>query len=111
MREWNYNKEYVIINYMNEQNQSESLEQLLLKMYENTEKTRKYIMWGRIMSLIYLILIMLPLILAVIYLPPLIQNIMVPYQELLGSDPKATKLLQQINNLQNSGLNLEELMK
>lgn len=96
---------------MDQPNQNQSLEQLLVKIYENTEKTRKYILWGRVMSLIYLILIILPLILAVIYLPPMIQNIVTPYKELLGDDPKAKNLLQQLDKLQNSGLDLEQLMK
>lgn len=86
-------------------------EQLLLKIYENTEKTRKYIMWGRVMAFIYLLLIIVPLILAVIYLPPLLSNVIEPYKELLGDDPKATKLLEQIDKLQNSGLDLNNLLK
>jgi len=96
---------------MDQPNQNQSLEQLLLKIYENTEKTRKYILWGRVMSFIYLILIILPLILAVIYLPPLIQNIVAPYQDLLDNDPKARNLLEQLDKLQTNGIDLEGLMK
>ena len=57
---------------------------LLQAIYKNSEKVRKYIMWGRVMSAIYIVLIFAPLIVAAIYLPPLIKNAIGPYQELLG---------------------------
>lgn len=96
---------------MSKQIQDLTPEQLLWKIYENTEKTRKYILWGKVMSLIYIILIIVPLILAVIYLPPMLESVIQPYKELLGDDPKATQLLEQINKLQNSGLDLNQLLK
>ncbi|HPA25861.1 MAG TPA: hypothetical protein PLK76_03835 [bacterium] len=96
---------------MSKQIQDLTPEQLLWKIYENTEKTRKYILWGRVMSLIYLILIVAPIILAIIYLPPMLSNVIQPYKEFLGDDPKTTKLLEQINKLQNSGLDLNQLLK
>lgn len=57
--------------------------EILLKIYEDTRKTRRYIMLGKIISAIYLILIIAPLILAAIYLPPLLKNVVGPYKELL----------------------------
>ncbi len=96
---------------MSKQIQDLTPEQLLWKIYENTEKTRKYILWGKVMSLIYIILIIVPLILAVIYLPPMLESVIQPYKELLGDDPKVTQLLEQINKLQNSGLDLNQLLK
>lgn len=59
-------------------------QQLLQEIYKQTEKTRKYIMAGRIISFIYLILIIAPLVFAAIYLPPLMKSYLAPYQELLG---------------------------
>ncbi len=85
-------------------------EELLWKIYENTEKTRRYVFWGRIMSLIYLLLIVVPLILAFIYLPPLLKNTLAPYQEFLGNDPRSQGILNQLEGLKKGG-GIEELMK
>ncbi len=86
-------------------------EVLLQAIYKNSEKVRKYILWGRIMSTVYLVLIFAPLILAIIYLPPLIRNAIGPYQELLGTfggsvgpaakEQKLEGALGEFGNLQN----------
>ncbi len=65
--------------------------EILLKIYENTRKTRRYILFGKIISVIYLILIIAPLIFAAIYLPPLLKNAIEPYKELLGASPTNQK--------------------
>jgi hypothetical protein len=65
--------------------------EILLRIYENTRKTRRYILIGKIISVIYLILVIAPLILAAIYLPPLLKNAIEPYKELLGADNKASQ--------------------
>jgi len=57
---------------------------LLRALYVNSEKVRKYIFWGRVMSALYLFLIIAPLIAAIIYLPPLIQQYGDTYKELLN---------------------------
>jgi len=58
--------------------------QLLKVIYLQVEKTRRYILWGRIISIIYLFILVAPIIVAIIYLPPFIQGIVGPYKELLG---------------------------
>ncbi|HOZ36968.1 MAG TPA: hypothetical protein PLR18_04040, partial [bacterium] len=60
---------------------------LLAEIREQTEKTKKYIRAGRVISFIYLILIVAPLIFAAVYLPPLLKSYVAPYQELLGTTP------------------------
>ena len=57
---------------------------LLVEIYQQTEKTRKYILTGRIISLVYVILIIAPIILAIIYLPPLLEQAFEPYKTLLN---------------------------
>lgn len=86
-------------------------EVLLQAIYKNSEKVRKYILWGRIMSTVYVILIFAPLIIAAIYLPPLIRNAVGPYQELLGifgasigpagKEKKLEGSIGELGNLQN----------
>ncbi len=74
-----------------------SQEEILQKIYESTEKTRKYIMWGRVLSFIKILIIIIPIILAIIYLPPLIKNAVQPYQELLETSNQGKNILQNFN--------------
>ncbi len=60
-------------------------ESLLRALYANSEKVRKYIFWGRVMSALYLFLIIAPLVAAIIYLPPLIEQYGNTYKELLDA--------------------------
>lgn len=74
--------------------------EILLKIYENTRKTRRYVLFGRIISAIYLILIIAPLVLAAIYLPPILKDAAGPYKELLNlnsAQPKTNLDLNQID--------------
>ncbi|HOY55980.1 MAG TPA: hypothetical protein PLH37_00930 [bacterium] len=86
-------------------------EEILWKIYETTEKTRKYILWGRVMSFIYIFLIVAPMILAIIYLPPLLSNIVGPYKELLGSDPKTQKILNNIPTASDGTVDVNKLLQ
>jgi len=52
-------------------------------IYWSTEKIRRYIFWQRIFGLIKILIIVVPLIFAAIYLPPLLQGLFAPYAELL----------------------------
>lgn len=80
----------------------EEHKEILLKIYENTRKTRRYIMIGKIISIIYFILIVAPIIFAVIYLPPLLKNVAGPYQELLGQTESLKGVdVDKINNILN----------
>lgn len=52
-------------------------------IYWSVEKVRRYIFWQRVFSIIYIIIIVAPVIVAAIYLPPLLKNYLGPYLELL----------------------------
>ncbi len=84
----------------------EENQRLLQVILKNSEKTRKYILWGRVVSTIYLIVVVAPIILAIIYLPPLIRQITQPYRELLSSTPEkgntGSDIINQIEKLLNS---------
>jgi uncharacterized BrkB/YihY/UPF0761 family membrane protein len=86
-------------------------EELLWKIYKNTEKTRRYIFWGKIMSLIYLLLIIIPIILAIIYLPPMLEKVLQPYQSLLNKTNQSSDLLNQLKDLPANGLDLNSLLE
>lgn len=59
-------------------------QEILERIYENSEKTRRYILFGRILSFIYLLMIVAPIVFAIIYLPPMIEKIAQPYADLLN---------------------------
>jgi hypothetical protein len=89
-----------------------STEELLWQIYRSTERTRRYILWGRIISFVYFLLIVIPIILAIIYLPPMLGNILAPYQELLSGASNAGAATNQLNNvLKNNNLDLNQLLE
>jgi len=81
-----------------------SQQELLWKIYESTERTRKYIMWGRVMSVIKILIVVIPIVLAIIYLPPYIEKLLSPYEELMQGAQNKTDLLKDID-LKNLDLN------
>ncbi len=52
-------------------------------VYWSVEKVRRHLFWQRVVSIIYIIMILAPLIIAAIYLPPFISTYLGPYMELL----------------------------
>ena len=71
--------------------------------YEMAKKTKRYMLIAQIMGVLKILIIVVPLVLAFIYLPPLLKNFMVPYQELIGDNNIMDQLqeLQGTNQLQN----------
>ncbi len=61
-----------------------SPEEILKEIYECCEKTKRYILWGRIMTAFQILLIVVPIILAVLYLPPYLDSLFAPYKSLLN---------------------------
>lgn len=56
--------------------------QLTRNLQESVGKINSYLKWQRVFSTIYFVLVVAPLILAVIYLPPLIRPYIEQYQQL-----------------------------
>lgn len=59
--------------------------ELLENIYRVNLKTKKYLFLSQILSLIKIILIVIPTVFAIIYLPPVIQNILRAINELMVS--------------------------
>lgn len=77
-------------------------------IYGLCRKTKRYLLIVQIMSWLRVLLILVPLILAIIFLPPLIKSYLAPYQELLGGG--GSSILNQLKGLQGSG-DLQNLLK
>lgn len=73
--------------------------ELLINIYKQTEKTRKYILFGRIVNALYLLLIVG---LGITLLPPLVKNVVGPYQELLNTS-------NNLNNINVDSLNSQSI--
>lgn len=74
-----------------EQKNEESLKELLEKNIKLTEEVRemtihikKFIYWQRIFGFLKLFIILIPIILSIIYLPPLLDGLIEQYQSILG---------------------------
>ncbi len=69
---------------------------LTQEIYRMTKKIKSFIAFQKVMSFIYFLLIVVPIILGIIYLPPLLKNVYSQYSELLGGE---------------GGINIESLLK
>lgn len=74
-----------------------SLEELLAEnlmltreIYERTKKTQRYILFGQIFTIVKMILIVGPIILAILYLPQLVREAVGAYSDLLGGGTGST---------------------
>lgn len=59
--------------------------ELLEKIHNSQEKVRKYILWGRVLSFINFLLIVVPIVLGLILIPPLLKDIIAQYTDTLES--------------------------
>lgn len=66
---------------------------LLKDIHQATERTRRYILMGEILSVVKILIIVVPIIWGFIYLKPYLQNALTTYQEILGV-PSAAGVLQ-----------------
>ncbi|MDO8668533.1 MAG: hypothetical protein Q7K35_05630 [bacterium] len=79
---------------MNEENKISETEQIKKLLEENleyskeiytmTRKIKSYITFQKVMSVIYILLIIVPIILSILYLPPLLKGVFDQYKDVLG---------------------------
>ena len=55
-------------------------------IYKDTQKIRRFMFWRMIINIIWIILIIAPAIVAIIWLPPLLNNLFGSYANLLGGN-------------------------
>lgn len=76
---------------------------LTKEIHEMMEKTKRYMAIRAIMGVVYLILILGPIVLAFIYLPPLLQSFISQYQSLFNVGSGAGVDFSEILQMYNSG--------
>lgn len=62
---------------------AENLE-LTKKVYELTQKIKRYFIWQQIFGVIKILIIVIPLVVGAVYIYPLLNNVVSTYQRLLG---------------------------
>ncbi|MDD4900532.1 MAG: hypothetical protein PHS62_00260 [Patescibacteria group bacterium] len=100
----------------NKTNETEQIKKLLeqnleysQEIYRLTKSIKRYITLQKIISVIYLLLIVVPLILGLIYLPPLLKTYMGQYQELLGGSSVQDLLKGSAGNLNLNNVDVNNL--
>jgi len=73
----------------------------------NTDKTAKAMKWMQVMSFLRILLIIIPIILAVLYIPPFLQSLVGNFGQFYGGDQ--LNILDQFKNLNPTNVNLDEV--
>lgn len=72
--------------------------ELTKEIYVMTKKIKGYITFQKVMSLVYVTLIVVPIILSIIYLPPLLKGVFDQYKDVLGIQPSSDSSVQNLLN-------------
>jgi len=78
---------------------------LAAETHKMVKKIKSYMFWQNVWNFLKILIIVVPIIIGIIYLPPLLKGVFQQYQSLLGGGDGLN-----LENLGNSGL-LESLMK
>lgn len=63
---------------------------LTREVHQQVRKIRKYLAWQRAISMLYFMMLIAPLILAIIYLPPILRPVWEQAQPLIGALPNGS---------------------
>jgi len=80
---------------------------LTKEIYAMTRKIKSYVTFQKVMSVVYLLLIVVPIILSIIYLPPLLKGVFDQYKDVLGLP--ADSSIQSLLNGASGNLNLNNI--
>ncbi|MFH1255273.1 MAG: hypothetical protein V1667_02285 [bacterium] len=59
------------------------------EIYKQTKYIKNYVFWAQIAGVVKILLIVVPLVIGIIYLPPLLKGAFDQYKDLLGIQPEA----------------------
>lgn len=88
------------INFMDEEIKKilEQNLELTKEIYVMTKKIKGYVTFQKVMSLVYIMLIVVPIVLSIIYLPPLLKGVFDQYKEVLGIQPGSDSSIKNLLN-------------
>ena len=95
----NQNSDHAKIKELLEQNL-----QLSKQIYQLAEKINRWIFWQQVWRVIKILIIVVPIILGIIYLPPILQKVFAPYQQVLNfnSAKPSANVIELFNQLKNN---------
>ncbi|MDP2736188.1 MAG: hypothetical protein Q8O59_00165 [bacterium] len=79
------------------------------EIYAMTKKIKSYLAWQRLVSLFYLFIIIAPIILSIIYLPPLLNGLFDQYKDALGLQSGSSSTIQGLLNGGASDIDLNNI--
>lgn len=68
-------------------------------IYEDTQRIRRYMFLRMILSIIWLVLVVTPILFAIFYLPPFIEEFYRQFNDFIGEGRNGLDLLNQLKNL------------
>lgn len=74
----------------------ETMMRYVKAIYADTQKIKRFMFWRFILNLFWVILVIAPIIVAFVYLPPMIKNVIGQYQNLLDTGADAWKIMDQL---------------
>lgn len=83
----------------------EQNKEMLEAILKNSKKMNRFIISQQVFGVIKILIFVIPIILGIIYLPALLQELMAPYQELMGLTETAGGLNSQLDSIDPSILN------
>ena len=104
------------MNEVNQTNQDGEIKKLLEKnlklteeIYNMTKKIKGYLAFQRLVSLFYIFLIIAPIVISIIYLPPLLSGLFNQYKDALGLEGGSSGTIQGLLNGGAGGLDINSL--
>lgn len=75
----------------------------------SAEKTRKYMRWTQAMSFLRILIIVIPLVLAILYIPPFLNKLSGTFGQLYGGEQ--FNIINQLKNPGAAGFDINEIKK
>lgn len=104
------------VNFNEKQNQEDNIKELIKKnlelteeIYQMTKKIKRFISFQKLMSLFYFLIIVVPIVIGIIYLPPLINNFLNQYKGLLGGSAAPIDIIDLLKQGGASSFNLNSI--
>lgn len=79
------------------------------EIYRHTKYIRTYVFWAQVAGVIKILLIVVPVVLGIIYLPPLLKNLFEQYKNLIGIQAGVSNPIESLLNGGVGGLDLNAI--
>ena len=105
--------------YMDEKNTAEEAGQvkklleknlkLTEEIYKMSKSIKSFMMWQKIFGFLKILIIVVPIVIGILYLPPLLKNVFEQYQGLLGIEGDGGNIIENLLKSGAGGLDLNNI--